>query len=138
MSDFYGEDISTFALGTDGNLGLDGTMSPLIGARVVLEACARRLQTRRGMLRGAPDYGFDLVTRVGARISAVGRERLRASIEAECLKDERVRSAKVVKFLSTGDSYDIRISIELASGKFDLVLSVDSVSVTILQSDTGG
>ncbi len=137
MTDAYGSDISTFAADGEDGFGLDPLMAPITGPAVVLEACARRLMTRRGSLRGAPDYGYDLTTRIGARVSAVGLERMKAAIEAELEKDERVKRAKVTKFTRDGETYRLTIGIVLATGSFTLVLKVDSVTVEILRADKG-
>lgn len=131
----FGIDSSTFVDQGDDTIGMDPMFADLTGPRVVLEACARRLMTRRGMLRTAPDYGYDLTTRIGARVSAVGRERMKAAIEAECEKDERVKQARVVRFVKSGSAYLLTIAILLATGKFDLVLSVSEVTVEILKAD---
>jgi hypothetical protein len=135
--DSYGSDISTFVADGEDGFGLDPLMAEMTGPRVVLEACARRLMTRRGSLRGAPDYGYDLTTRIGARVSNVGLERMKGAIEAELEKDERVARCNVTKFSREGDTYRLTIGVVLATGAFTLVLKVDSVTVEILRADKG-
>lgn len=137
MADSYGSDVSTFVADGEGLFGLDPLMAEITGPRVVLEACARRLMTRRGILRGSPEYGYDLTTRIGARVSAVGRERMKAAIEEELEKDERVQRARVVKFTAASGTYQLTIGIILATGAFTLVLAVDAVTVEILRADKG-
>ncbi len=62
---------------------------------------------------------------------------MKAAIESELEKDERVLRAKVTKFTRDGDAYRLTIGIVLATGNFELVLNVDSVTIEILRADKG-
>lgn len=132
----YGSDWSTFHAASGG--GLDPVGAPLEGPAAVVERCARRLSTRRGSIRGAPDYGYDLVSRVAARIGPVGRERMKVSIVTECEKEEEVLKSSVEKFTQTDSGYYLRIVLELAQGPFTLVANVDNVTLQLLNEDKGG
>src|SRR5947208_3071152 len=63
------------------------------GGRNLAEAIARRLQTPRGGLFYAPDYGTDVRGWLNEAMTGDDVFRAQVAIEAECEKDERVRSA---------------------------------------------
>lgn len=127
----YGSDLSTFPGGD-----IDPLMPLIGGSRAVLESCARRLMTPRGFLRRAPDYGYDLRSKMGARMSTVQRLRIADDIENELLKDDRVRGAKVQNFESRTDGvWTIKIRITLAEGDFPLVVVASSLTVELLNSE---
>jgi hypothetical protein len=126
----YGLDLST--AGGD----IDPLMPLISGRQVVLESCARRLQTPRGFFRWAPDYGYDLRSKMGARMSVVQRLRISNDIEAELNKDDRVRSAKVVSFTSSEEGrWKIKINVTLAEGTFSLIVAASALTVELLTSE---
>jgi len=135
----YGTDISTFAAPSNA-VGLDPLMPLISGSRVVLEAVARRYMTPRGSLpqgpaRNVSEYGYDLMSLVAKRMTQVAILRAKADIEAEAEKEAGVLKATLVEFLETSSNvYRVRITIELATGPFPLVLSVSAVTVAILQA----
>lgn len=132
MSQPFGSDLLTFVGGT---ADLDPRFVLSGDKRIVAEACARRLMTPRGGLVGAPDYGFDLREFLGARITNVTRARIVAGIEEECRKEERVERARVVSVqLPTSADTSLRLKVAIVStiGAFDLVLTVDRLSVEVL------
>lgn len=134
--DAYGSDVSTFADQGDDTQGLDPLFAVMTGPRVVLEACARRLSMRAGLLRTSPDHGYDLAMQVGQRMSATTRERVKTRIERECEKDERVKKALCSTFEQDGSAWRIRIAITLAEGTFDLTLRASQVTVEILEESS--
>ncbi len=86
------------------------------------------------MSRGLPhaeDFGFDLRSLIAKRITPLERARLQKTIQAEARKDERVEDATVT-LTATATSVTIHITLTLATGKFPLVLSVDSVSTAVI------
>jgi hypothetical protein len=103
------------------------------GRRVLVEAIARRFETPRGSLFYDSDYGLDLRAYVGEGFDSSEVFELQASIEAECLKDERVNAARarVTMNAATGE-LRVLLSIEAGDGPFRFVLSVSDVSVAIL------
>lgn len=76
------------------------------GSRRVAEALARRLSTSRGDLFGfTPDeasYGINLVDMLQATLDQRDVARLRAAVQAECLKDPRVDTAHVTMTFEAG------------------------------------
>lgn len=126
----YGIDVSTFPDDLDGSFALFG------GPRVVLEAVARRLMTPRGSLLGSPDYGVDLRAWVNESVDEASLQNLKATIESQAQQDERVEAALAdIAFDSTTFTMNIKVSVALTSGAvLKLVLSVDRVTVTLLQA----
>src|SRR5207253_1177574 len=59
------------------------------GRRNLAEAIARRLQTPRGGLFYAPDYGTDVRSWLNEVLTEDDLFRVKMAVEAECEKDER-------------------------------------------------
>jgi hypothetical protein len=115
------------------------------GARLVAEACYRRLSTARGMLLGGEDeedYGLDLADEIGQTSTPSTVAALPGRIQNELLKDERIASVTATVVDTTvGPSTSWNVSIEgvLAddtSTPFALVLAVSQVSVELLSLQT--
>jgi hypothetical protein len=137
----YGSDLSTF---NASGVALDTTGSALTGLQVVAQACARRLMTAAGGhpggdgIFGAPDYGLDLMSYAGKRITPVEKQRIGAAVASELARDERVQSARVVSFDQlTSASFRLRIEVVALTGRFDLVVAVPSLTVETLTQDRG-
>jgi hypothetical protein len=127
----FGTDVSTYVGGD-----LDPTFAVISGRRVVAEAIARRLETRRGALLRDPNYGTDLRAWLNRDFvgSAATLFRLKASVDREAEEDERVLSADAtVTYEPAFQKLRIAIAIETAEGPFELVLAVSAVSVAILR-----
>lgn len=110
------------------------------GARNVANAIARRLTTPHGSLtvinpEYGQDYGFDVRGLLNSRLTPVQRASAQSSIEAECLKDERVDSATAeLNFDAAASTLELTIDGTLTDGTaFQLVLAVTAVSVEILR-----
>ncbi len=103
------------------------------GFRVVGEAIARRWQTPRGALVDDPNYGFDLSDYVNDDLGRGDLTRIGQSASAEALKDERVISCDVSISLDTAGLMMVTARVGTAQGPFQLVLSVDHVTATLLQ-----
>lgn len=121
----FGTDISTFPIP-------DTTFSPIAGFRVLHEALARRLLTRKGLLPFHPDYGVDLRQYLNEAVTDQTLQDAKATAMAELRQDERVdtidatvtftASTGVLSFLFRGQS---------ASGPFVFTLAVSALSVAI-------
>lgn len=124
----------TVDYGTSWSCVDDLTMPAVLvkGNRVVAEAIARRLITRRGQLVDDPNYGFALTDYLDADLTPAELVRIQAGVQAECLKDERVSGATSTVTLA-GSVLIVAIALTVAAGPFTLVLSVSDVSATILQ-----
>ncbi len=102
------------------------------GFRVVAEAIARRLITPRGRLIRDPNYGFDLTQYINADMSTRDIASLRSSVEAECLKDERVTGAIVSATLDSHGLLTVTIEIDLGSDSFTLVVAASDVTLELV------
>lgn len=125
MTDF-GSDISTSPV-------LDGTMRPISGPRVVLEACARRLTTPRGSLWAHLDYGLDLRSWLNESFTVAAQAEMAAAITAELEKDERVLEVSASSSLDSRTGVlTVRIGVAMAEGPFRLVLAVSRATVDLV------
>lgn len=128
MADF-GTDISAVD-------DLDRDFTLVSGETTLAQALARRLQTPRGGLFYDPDYGYDVRELLLESLTAARISQAQAAISAECVKDERVVTATAaITFNAAEESLTIEVEIETADGTFDLVLSVDNVTVELLSPE---
>lgn len=123
----YGSDISTYP-------DLDEACAPLTGRRVVAEAILRRLSTPRGGLAFYPDDGIDLRGYLSDGVDGDSIFALKAEIEAECEKDERVVAAEAtLAYSPSTESLTAEVVLELFDGEvFALTLAVTSLTVELL------
>ncbi len=128
----------------DGDLGTDvaltddfATVWGLASGKINLAmALYRRLTTDPGDLFYDAKYGFNIRNLVNTRMDGAKLAAARSSIVAQCMMDERVQSAAVsLAFSLAAKSLGITVSIEAATGRFDLVLRATSVTVDILTID---
>lgn len=124
---------------------IDPMLTSVDGREALGQAIARRLGTPRGGLFYDANYGTDLRSFLNAHVTA---ERVAQAVEAEALKDERVRSASArITFVDAGSpgataetlgSMEIELTLVDAAGPFVLTLLVGSVTVALLRSEIGG
>jgi hypothetical protein len=114
---------------------IDPAFAVVSGSTAVAQAIARRFDTPRGGLHYDGEYGYDLVEWMNREITDADTFRIGLAVEAEALKDERVLAAEAS---ATYDASTETLSIVLrgacSSGPFQLVMSVDDVTVTILRA----
>jgi phage baseplate assembly protein W len=128
-----GTDINTPI--TDGVPDLDPMFGLVSGRLALAQAIARRLTTRRGLLEWInddPEYGHDVREYLGEDVGPRAEFVIASRVQAECLKDERVRAAQVTATLTSGR---LTLSIKLtdADGPFRLTLAVTGVTVELLK-----
>lgn len=128
-----GTDINTPI--TDGVPDLDPMFGLVSGRAALAQAIARRLTTRRGLLEWIgddPEYGHDVREYLGEDVGPRAEFVIASRVQAECLKDERVRAAQVTATLTSGR---LTLSIKLtdADGPFRLTLAVTGVTVELLK-----
>ena len=111
---------------------LDPTGIEVSGRTCLAQAIARRLLTPRGRLLDDPNYGFDVAGYMGDDLSTSDLAQIRAGIENECVKDERVEGATAELTLAANGTLLINVTLSDADGPFTLVLAVSAVSVSIL------
>ena len=129
-------------LGTDfaGIDDIDADLSVTDGRIGLAQAIATRLGTPRFGLYYDGNYGYDLRSEIGKPQGAANRVTAHR-IETETLKDERISDASAsVEYVQVADAPDqsndtltITLSITDDDGPFELVLSVDDVSVSLLE-----
>lgn len=126
MADF-GVDISALP---------DLDFRPKLGLPNLAEAIARRYITPRGALWYAPGYGLDLRRYLNEAMTPELLEEMRILVEQEAEKDPRVRFAEASV---APEDHRVRVALRLETdqGPFDLVLSVDRVSVEVRDAYPG-
>jgi hypothetical protein len=124
MTDF-GTDVSTFP-------DLDPAFALISDKRAVGEAIARRLMTPHGSIDYDADYGYDVRDLLNEDMGPAELLAAQSAIVDEAEKDERVLHATLdLVFVPESDTLSLPLTLELADGPFELVLSVGQVGVTI-------
>lgn len=123
----FGSDVLVFP-------SFDGNLTLVEDGRVIAEAVARRLSTKRGTMPFHPDYGLDLRDYLNEAVTPDVLYRLKAAVELECEQDERVQSATATITYSLA-TQQLRVAIEVVTNTENLrfVLSVSQVSVELLE-----
>lgn len=122
----------------DGVVDLDPAFGLVSGRLALAQAIARRITTRAGLLARIgddPAYGIDVRESLGADTDTDDRTAfaIAAEVQAEVMRDERVRGADVSAALADGVVI-LTILLADAIGPFRLVLAVSAVTVEILRS----
>ena len=105
------------------------------GYRDLGNCLARRLQTVRGSLPWDLNCGWDVRALFRGSLSAGEFAAAKSAIAAECEKDQRVDSANVdITYVPRAQTILITITVTGADGPFDLILSVDNLTVTLLRT----
>lgn len=126
MATDFGTDISCYP-------DLDPLGTLVSGNTALAQAIARRLITPRGGLFYDTNYGTDLRLYLNEGMTNEAQSRIKAAIEAECSKDERVSSVTAdVTFNAPAKSLAISISLVGGNGPFSLTLAVTSLTVSLL------
>jgi phage baseplate assembly protein W len=125
-TDPLGSDVSCFP-------DLEGTGSLISGKLVLAQALARRLTTARGSLFYDKNYGTDLRMYLNEGLTNEAIWRVKASVESECLKDERVaRASADVSFSLETETLHVLIEIDTNGGPFALTLSITALTIDLL------
>lgn len=128
---------TTIDFGADLNMLPDGDLDPngteITGTEVVKQRLFRRFTTENGGVFYDLSFGESLVALLSDASTPSGRQALQQRIVKQAILDESVESAKaVIDFDSTTQSAVITITLVGADGPFDMVLSVDKVTVAVL------
>ena len=129
-----GTDIST-PVSDEGLLDLDPAFALCTGRVQLAQAIGRRITTRRGTLGWIgddPDYGVDVRDYLGSDADAQTASRIAAMVEAEVLRDERVRACQATATVADG-TLTLSLRLADADGPFRLVLAVSAVTVDLLK-----
>lgn len=123
-------------LGTDFScvFGLDPRCIEVSGRTGLAQAVARRLITPRGRLIRYPNYGYDLRQFLNADLSPSELAQIQTQATAECLKDERVKSASVAASLDINGKLTVEVTIDDGDGPFAFVLNVADLTIDLLNT----
>ena len=125
----FGEDVHTFPT-------LDPTFAYFSGIPVVVEALARRLITNRGSIPFAPDFGLNLRNYLSLDMLQRDLDNIKAAVELECLKDERVESVTATtQFNQSTEMLSVSIVGIAGAGPFSLTLNVTALTVELLNPE---
>jgi hypothetical protein len=105
--------------------------------RILAQAAMMRLDTKKGTLWTAPDYGLSLSDYVEKGITADELARIPGDIQAELEKDERVEGVIVTATTTrqSGGGYALILDIRITpSGgtSFSMTVSVDALTIQML------
>lgn len=129
-----GTDIAT-PVSAEGLLDLDPTFALATGRAQLAQAIGRRVTTRRGTLGWIgddPDYGIDVRDFLGSDAGPSTAFRIAAAVQAEVLRDERVRGCEVSATITDG-TLTLSLRLADADGPFRLVLAVSAVTIDLLK-----
>jgi phage baseplate assembly protein W len=102
------------------------------GRTLLIQAICRRLITPRGALIDDIDYGSDVTRYCNDDIDPRDVGAIAAEIDAEIVKDERVKSSSTTATLDDEGMLITESQIVDLAGPFKLTLSVTSVTVELL------
>ncbi len=103
------------------------------GKTALAQGLARRLTTPRGGLFYDTNYGTDLRLYLNEGMTKESQSRIKAAIESECLKDERVSSCTAdVVFSLQAQTLKLSISVDTKDGPFKLVADVSKLTLDLL------
>lgn len=123
----FGEDVSVFPT-------LSGSLALVSGRRVLGEALLKRFTTRRGQLPFHPDYGFYVQDYLHDGVTAEQLYFLKASIEAEAEKDERVDLANaILTFNQAEQKLTVQLEVQTQEGPFRFTLSITELTTALLE-----
>lgn len=126
---------SELGVDIDGVFDVGRSLSLAFAIKNLGNALCRRLITPRGSLFYDPNYGIDVRDYLKAGFTPSRLASLRSEITAEVLKDERVQSADVsVAVNQQAATMTITIVVDIASGPFELMIGVDSLTVELLSA----
>lgn len=126
---------TNFGTGLDVKSGWPRLFTYASGYRNLGNNLCRRLQTVRGSLPWDLDCGYDVRGLLRGTLSLADLYAAQAAIGAECEKDQRVQSASAsIVYVPGAASLRITVAVETAEGPFTFVLSVDALTVALLET----
>lgn len=127
MATDFGTDIDCAPAGLDPLFGLvDGTTA-------LAQAIFRRYETERGTLVDDPDYGLDVQSWIGTRVTTPQIFAWQQALANEARKDERVlRASARIAFDAATKTLRFSVACESAEGPFTLTVAVSDLSVELL------
>ena len=123
---------TNYGMDLDCGPDLTRTMKVTSGRRLVAQNILRRFNTPRGSLPDDPNFGTDMSLFVNDDLGPGDVGRIGSSMQAEALKDARVKSARTTVTLTGDGNFTAVLTLVDAAGSFQLVLGVSAVGVTLL------
>jgi len=132
-STLYGVEIGVFP-------DLGQSFQLVSGPRAIAEALYRRLSCVRETLAFHPGYGMDLRSRLNDTMSTEELFALKADVERECEKDERVQEVNAsVHYTAETFTLDVTVAIVPAQGPgFVFVVRVDQLTAELIMTSERG
>lgn len=113
---------------------LDPQLSLVGGFRLLAQDLLNRLSTPRGGLFYDESYGYDLRDELNTDIGPDDAARIAALVVSQCMMDDRVADISAdVLFLPLESRLKLTLTGETEAGPFWFVLSVDEVTVELLE-----
>lgn len=132
MSTPYGTDLF-LVIGSDGSMDVDPTMREVSGLQTLVQSLVMRQFTPTGSVIGSPDDCVDVRQWLSKGMTASEAQQLGAVVQAQLLRDPRVKSAQVSAiYNSASNSITLTENITGGAGPFKLVISVSNLTVSIL------
>ncbi len=101
--------------------------------RLLAEAVARGLDTIPGSLWWAPEEGVGVRTWLNERFTPARVAQLQRAVVVQCLRDERILSARAgVTFSAAASALAIAVEGDAADGPFAFVFDVSQAAVRIV------
>lgn len=123
----FGQDILVFN-------DVDSSFSPVSDGRVLGEALGKRFTTRRGTMPFHDDFGMDVRDWLNEAMTQDQLFRLKAAMEAEAVKDERVLGADIrLAFDSKQSSLTAKVEAQTSTGPYKLTLRVTDLTTELIQ-----
>ena len=122
------------------DLGVDIRIGKVVGKKSglgnLMDACIRRLSTPTGQLFWSPEYGYDVSQLLNSEVSPNILEAAEGVIANQLELDKRVDKATCqIAFNEAASKMYLYIEITPVADKtFTLVLSIDKVTVELLES----
>lgn len=132
MSTPYGTDLF-LVIGSDGSMDVDPTMREVSGLQTLVQSLVMRQFTPTGSVIAAPDDCIDIRQWLSKGMTASDVQQLAATVQAQLLRDPRVKSAQVSGLYNlTTNAITLTENITAGSGPFALVVSVSNLSISVL------
>lgn len=113
---------------------LDDRLSTSSGRQLLAEDLRARLEEPPGGLYYDPEYGGGLLDLLGEALTDQDLPAIESRVVTQCLLDERVTGASCkATWTPTTRKLHLAIGITDADGPFELVLSIDGLTVEILK-----
>lgn len=132
MATNYGTDLF-LVINSNGTMDVDPAMLETSGLQVLVQSIVMRQFTPTGSLIGAPDECVDIRSWLSRGMTQSQVQQLGAVIQAQLLRDQRVKAAQVSAVYNTATStLTLTENITGGQGPFTLTISVNALTVSVL------